>query len=191
MDEKKAQKRVKKAVKSNSRWIVFWIVAFAVASIIITVSIFSQKREDDNEGATITVIKAVTCKSDDYFYPLFSHDEATKKELRIIVTFNGDDVRSLSLQQMLYYDDKDLAVKSEAENHAAINGHFGEDGMEADALGASFAVMGEGVRYGIYATYDELGMKGKKYFLLDKAKDYDFNSIKDAYTGLGLECSDS
>lgn len=191
MVDEKAKKKIEKGIKSNGRWVIFWSIVFAIAAVVIIVSIFSQVRFDTGGEAKVTEIRALVCKSDDYFYPLLSYDESISKEFKIITTFAGDEVRSMSLQQMLYYDNNEQITMSEAENHAEMNKQFGQDGLPADALDASFAMIDNGLRVGLYSTYDRLGANSMKYFLLKETRDYDYSSIKDYYTELGLKCSDS
>lgn len=190
VEKKKIQVKLKKKYKSNKRWILFWAIAFALLAIVIAIPVITQTRTDTDAGERVTEIRALTCRTAGQLYPYFTYDNSTKKDLKIIVTFADDDVRSLSLQQTLYYPDEEMKVKSEAENHASVNKQFGTDSMQADALGATYAITSDGVRFGLYITSDQLNSKSAKYFLIDEATKHDYNNIRQALVAQGLECED-
>ncbi|MBR3122221.1 hypothetical protein IKF28_02125 [Candidatus Saccharibacteria bacterium] len=186
-----AEEKVKKGIESNKRWIAFWIVALSVIIVFVGWAAIGQHRSDTNEGPKTTQVKSLTCKSDDSLYPFFTFDDSDRRELKTIVTFIGDDVGSISLQQMLYYTDAGLIPKSESENHAAMNNSFSRDGMAVDALDATYAVLSNGLKFSIYSKFDKLNDNEMKYFLLDNLDEYDYNKIKEAYTDLGLNCGNN
>ena len=186
-----AEEKVKKGIESNKRWIAFWIVALSVIIVFVGWAAIGQHRSDTDEGPKTTHVKSLTCKSDDFLYPFFTFDSSDRRELKTIVTFMGDDVRSISLQQMLYYSNEELIAKSESENHATMNNSFSRDGMAVDALDATYAVLSSGMRFNIYGSFDKLSNNEMKYFLLDNLDGYDYNKIEEAYTDLGLNCGNN
>ena len=189
MDDVEKKKRIKKAIKSNERWIMVWIMLFSGLAGWLVWMILSQNHSYVSKEPEVMTVKSLTCTSDSYLYPLFLYDESDKKDFKIIVSFAGDEIRTISLQEKLYYGDKSKIIASESVNHAEMNNSFGRDGLQADALGASYSEMDDGLRFGLYENYNKLDEKSIKYFLLDEKKQFDYNGIKKAYEELGLECS--
>lgn len=188
---KKSDDMIERGIRSNRRFIYFWIFIFIMIFSIIAGVLLGQTRVD-KKGETKTMkVKALTCKSDHFFYPFLEFDETTKKEFKIITTFTEKSVRSISLQQMLYYENEEKVKESEARNHAAMNIQYGEDGMEADALGASYARLSNGLRFGLFSNFEKLNEKEYKYYLLEGISSLSYEGIKQAYEKLGLECNDN
>ena len=187
--DKDLKKKLDRRVESNRRWIGFWALVFAVVAILLYISIFSQSRVDIGSEDKVMEVKALTCESDDYFYPFFIVDESDDKNMKIIVTFMGEKIRSISLQQMLTYEGLEASTGSEAVNHSSLNEQFGADGKDADSFEASFSAMSSGLRFGIRSDFDKLNSGDMKYFLLDSVVDYDYNRIKQAYEKQGFVCN--
>ena len=179
---------------------------------MLIASLLSQKQTSSGGGTEIVKIKSLTCKTDNYLYPLLKFDESDKKELKIVATFGESDLKSISLQQTLYYSDADLVSRSEGENHAAMNVSFAENALGADALGANYAKLSNAMVFGLYAVGDEMNETAMRYFLLDGADKKDENDVgvetggeneanginiivgkdysgaKQIYEGLGMSC---
>lgn len=187
MDEEK-KKRIKKGIKSNERWILFWIVIFSGLAGGLGWLLFNQNSVSTGSNPEAKKVDALICKSDDFLYPVLTYDNSNNKEFKIIVTFMDDNARSVSLQQVLRYSNGEISAESESANHAAMNTLFGADGLTADALGASYAQTSTGMRFGLYENFDKIDAASAKYFLLDGLSNFDYNSIKQTYEGIGLNC---
>lgn len=185
------ERKLRRQEKSNKRWIIFWVIVFGAIAILLYVSIFSQNRIDAGSEVKVTKVDSLTCKIDGYLYPFLKYDESNSKELKVIISFMDDTVRTIFLQQVLSYDNLDISTSSEAINHGAMNEQFGADGMEPDALEASFSATSSGFRFGLRSDFDQLDEKSRKYFLLDNGVDYDYNRVKQTFEGLGMVCSGS
>ncbi|MBP5513154.1 hypothetical protein J6X73_03295 [Candidatus Saccharibacteria bacterium] len=169
-------------------WILVVSLFFACVAIVLFLSITGQRKTTLGSNGEVEHVRSLTCESDDFLYPYLKFDESDKKEFRIIVTFNGDEIRAISLQQMLYYNSDELIVGSEAENHAAINLSFAGDGLMADAFRANFAKLSDGLRISLYGMGEQMGNEFKKYFLLDTVNDANHENILQNYEAMGLKC---
>ena len=173
---------------SSGLWILVVSLLFACVAIVLFLSIMGQRKTTFGSNGEVEHVKSLTCESDDFLYPYLKFDESEKKEFRIIVTFNGDEIGAISLQQMLYYNSDELIVGSEAENHAAMNLSFAGDGLMADAFGANFAKLSDGIRVSLYGVGEQMGGEFKKYFLLDTVVDVNYENVLRNYEAMGLEC---
>ena len=173
----------------NRFLILVWGLIFAVVVIILLASFFSQNKiENGSRTEIIEQTKSLTCESNQYLYPFLKFDESDRKELKIVVTFNDDTFKVISLQQTLYYSDPELVMQSEAMNHAGLNVSFGENGLETDAFEANYAMLEDAMRFGIYGERNSVDDVGMQYFLLETIDKYDYEQIRNAYENLGLIC---
>ncbi len=180
--------RVERHIRANRFWVLVWSIFFAIFAIVIAISLASQRGVKKGENPDAIYLSSLTCESNEYIYPFFTFDESVKSELRIIAIFGDNEFKTISLQQTLYYDDDESVAASEAVNHAAINISFGDNGLEADALGANFANTQGGMRFGLYETREKIEDEYMQYFLLDEAGGYDYEHVKRAYEELGMTC---
>ena len=179
-----------KIERSNKRWLVFWGVIFAVI-VVIVVCVLSSLQWTERGATTVVKITSLSCEADNVSYPLFAYDESDKKELRIITTYNDEELRSISLQYKMFYSDEEKNIKSEADNHARMNILYGEDGLNADEFSSTYAVMNGYLKFSMYALRDEIINSGEKYFMLDGIPDYKINTIGQKYAKLGMKCTNS
>ena len=136
--------------------------------------------------------KSVACESSSVDYPLFEYDSSNSKTLQINAVFKNDKLDSVSLMYKLVYDNKDLANKSESINHAAMNVSFGQNGLGADALGATYGKSKNNFQMSIYATDTDLNGQTLKYFMLDsdtEPEEYSQEKLAEAYNSQGLKCN--
>ena len=111
---------------------------------------------------------SVICSSSSFNYPFFRYDSSLEKYAKISILFNGDNLKSISLIYTLFYSNEIGAKTSEAQNHAAMNIHFGEDGLGGDSFSAHYNINGNKITMNIYATPSDLQTTyGSKYFLID------------------------
>ena len=183
--------RITRTEKSNRFLVLIWSVFFGVISMGLAVSIFSQRETKSGSNEDEVHVKSITCQSDDFIYPFFKDDEIVDEEFKIIVIFDGEIPRTLSLQQVLYYNDIESIKRSEAENHAIMNNSFDNDGLGADAVNATYSLLSNGMRFGLYGVYEKMSEIEMKYFLLEGVEQYDSETLKSAYEKMGLRCIDS
>lgn len=176
--------------KTNRFWVLMWGIFFATLAGLLVFVIFSQNETKSGENPEMTSVQSMACESDSIFYPFFTFDESSRKDLKIMVTFDNENFRTISLRQTLYYDDEDLVSQSEGHNHAAMNISFGENGLEADVLDANYATLEEGMRFSLYGVFNKMRPAEMQYFLLDGMKDYDYKTIRAKYEGMGFACKE-
>lgn len=140
-----------------------------------------------NEGGAQ---ESLTCTSNEVPYPLFEYDESTGKKMEITALFKDGDLDSISLVYKLDYEDEEKVKKSEAINHVALNNSFHDNGLEADALNATYSKLSDGMQLSLYAEGSNLNAKTLKYFLLKNMfnKPYSRDKITKTYTSQGLNC---
>lgn len=173
----------------NRFLILVWGLVFSVVVVILLASFFSQNKfESGSRTEVIKQTRSLTCESDQYLYPFFEFDESDRKELKIVVTFDDEMFKVISLQQTLYYSDPELIVQSEAMNHAGLNVSFGENGLETDTFEANYAVLEDAMRFGIYGERNSIKDVGMQYFLLEGVDEYDLEHFRQAYENLGMVC---
>lgn len=172
----------------NAFWVLVWSLFFGGLATLLLASMFSQKQSSTGNVTETVMIKSMTCTSDDLNYPFFVFDDSNKKSMKVVATFNGDNMRSIALSHLLYYGDEDLVRQSETENHANMNISFAKDGMRADALGANYAKLTDALEFSLYALYDDVTDVAEKFFLLDGVGGHSYDELKRAYESLGMTC---
>lgn len=182
------KKSVVKGIKSNKRWVLFWCAAFVIVFAVVMISFSSQRQITVDDGPTVKSVESLTCESSDYLYPFFVYDKSDRKSFRVLATFNGGVLRTISLQQYLYYGDEASVTASEADNHVAMNRSFGENGLVADGLNATYSRMQDGLRFGLYAVYEQMKNVEMQYFLLDGLNEYNYENLQQQYEKIGLQC---
>lgn len=172
----------------NRFWVLVWSIFLLAVAVVVVVAMMSQRQTKSGSNPEEVKVQSLTCESDNVIYPFLKYDNSVQKNLKIIATFDGDKIDTISLTQMLYYADEETVIQSEGENHAGMNMSFGENGLEADALEANYAKLKDGLRFGIYGVYDKMTEAEMQYFLLNNGKERTYNDVKLTYEGLGMIC---
>lgn len=137
------------------------------------------------------IIETATCESDDVIYPIFQYNNTNNRLLKIVSTFNDKVLENISLTYQLKYDDITLAEKSDAENQAAMNFSFGDDGYKAYAFDAKYSNIDGVFQMTLYIKSEDLDDRALKYFMLDglsNSKQYTQDIIVNTYVNKGLNC---
>ena len=181
-----------------------------IGIILILVSIVSilcfamngQTTYSDQQVSTTTT-KSMTCSTSIANYPIFKYDGSTRKSMEIVTIFDSNDkLNKISLVYELYYPDNDKIEQSEAENHAAMNIDFGQNGLEADSLNATYSKLKDRFKISLTADANEISPTTAKYFLLDTSEQdsnkqwetgggYTQSTIQKIYASKGLKCTSS
>lgn len=189
MEEQKAQKDKKKK-KSKTDWlgsIGLTLILTAVALLIWFFLNGQTKVSGEYTGAVRT--SSLTCKVDNVMYPIFTVDDATKKETEVKVLFSEERMKSISLTETLYYNSLEEAKRSEAHNHAAMNESFGAAGLEADAFNANYVAQEDRMSMTLYATSSEYNEITAKYFFTKGTnKNSSMEEFTKALNSQGLSC---
>ncbi|MBQ2695537.1 hypothetical protein IJG04_02790 [Candidatus Saccharibacteria bacterium] len=179
---------IKRKLKVNRILVLVWGLFFGLMAIILTISLLSQEKVTTGSNTDAVYVKSLTCSTSDYLYPFFTLDESNNKELKIITIFEKDKLKTISLQQILYYDNDESIIRGETENHVAVDLAFADDGLESGSFGMNFARLHDGFRFGLYGTSEQEQTLLKKYFLLDDLNDLSPNEIKQNYEKLMMNC---
>lgn len=160
-----------------------------IIAIILTLLSMLYGNTTIVEGGDIKTTQSLTCESDQVVYPFFENDKANKRLLKISVIMHDDKVDTISLVYKLYYDDNRMIDGFTTSLHSAITESFGADGLEADALGATYSVLSDAAQMLLYAEARNINEVTNKYFLLENVKDvYEKDNVLKAYGAKGLKC---
>ena len=182
--------KVKKKKKNTG----ILIIGTVFVAIIIILLIFLMQGKTTTSGNYPENMsdEALSCEANNIDYPIFTYDNAIKKEAKVNILFSKDKIKSISLSYSLYYNDEEKIIGSEAHNHAAMNISFGKNSMGADALNANYAKLEDKMRMSLYASGSDITTITLKYFLIntesipDKITDYE-----DIYKDKGFKCETS
>lgn len=182
----------KKRTEENQKgWLTIaglMLVLIAIVSIVLFL-LFGETRVTGEWSTKPT--ETATCESSEVIYPIFKYNDADSRSLKIITTFVDDILDSVSLTYQLKYNDLALAEKSDAENQAAMNFSFGDNGFNPNAFDAKYSNINGVFQMTLYAKPENLSGSALKYFLLDGlnvTKTYTQDSIVKAYANRGLNC---
>lgn len=153
--------------EKNNKNIIGIIILAAI--VVITILFFLLQGSTTTTGnfPENTSDKSLTCAGENIAYPIFTYDNATKKTAEISVLFSKDKFKSIVIAYNLYYTDVNSISASEAHNHAAMGQSFADDGLEADALSATYSKFDDRMQMRLYATDNQLTDKTTKYFMID------------------------
>ena len=182
--------KMNKGIRSNRFWVLVWSIFFLIVAAVIIVVQFSQSQTKTGTNPEELTVSSLTCESDGLAYPFLTSDGSTHKSLKVVATFSGGLLRTISLQQMLYYNDAESIRRSETENHAAMNISFGENELDPDSLEANYATLSDGMRFGIYGVFSRMKLAEFQYFLLGQVENYTYDYVRLTYEGLGMTCSE-
>lgn len=135
--------------------------------------------------------QSITCEIDNFAYPFFAYDKSTKKNIKINIIFNNDNLYSIALINTLYYDTENAIASSEAINHASMGLSFADNDLDAESLGMSFSKLQDSLKMSLYAKKSEINNQSAKYFMLEKTSAdgaYTFDEIKYLYENKGFNC---
>ncbi|MBQ7202184.1 hypothetical protein IJS18_02240 [Candidatus Saccharibacteria bacterium] len=186
-------------IESTHKWKKYLpILGVVVGVVVIVIIVLILMR-----GTTTTSggypnpesTKSLSCNSDTFVYPFFKYDNSTKKNTTITATFENEKMNRISLTYTLFYPTKEEVVKSEAENHAAMNISFSNAGLGPDSFGANYKeLVSDPSALALAMTMttlaDNIRDVGAKYFMLEdiENKDYTLNDVRSTYRSAGFRC---
>ena len=133
---------------------------------------------------------SLTCGSTAIKYPLFVEDNSNRRVLEIKVVADGEKVDKIGLVYQLYFNNENSIKESRDRNHYEMNRLFGEDNLEADALGAMYSKMSDSFKFSLFAESAELNKITAKYFMLSDTSDIRYSTLKKYYQAQGFTCTD-
>ena len=161
---------------------VLLVVFFTHGEVVITGSYPEVESTD-----------SITCTTDGLVYPIFVDNKSNEQTTRIIAIFSDGQLKSISLEYTLSYQNEADALSSEPVMHAAMNKSFSNHDLPAEALNVRYSVMQSNMRMSLNANSDKINNNTAVYFLLDEILDNNYNktSIKRLYAGKGFRCTDN
>lgn len=178
-------------IDKKGRLYVVGLMFILVAIVLMVVFFLNGETWVNGSWEGIKVTETVTCESDAVAYPIFSYNNADGRLLRIVATFTNKTLDNISLMYQLKYSNTTLAEKSDAENQAAMNISFGNNGFHAYAFNTKFSNINGVFQMTLYAKSEELNDNALKYFLLDDLQDagrITQDSVMEVHAGNGFNC---
>ena len=162
----------------------------SVSALLLLVFFLNGNVTFERNNSKIEKTTTLECKAEGFWYPLFVYDNSSHRSIDLNLVFNGDGISTMSILYALEYDNKNQAIKSEAENHAKMNAHYSDDGLNPDAFSSLYTIIDNNFTFSIYADEGNINRVAYKYFLLS---DYDgalgdMEKINNYYTDKGLNC---
>lgn len=190
MEEKSPTKKKK---KSKTNWPatigITLVLMVAAIAVCVTLSMQGKTKVTDNTAGPETS-EALTCEVEGVVYPFFKYDESEKKTTKINAIFQDGVMSTISLIYSLYYNNSEQIVKSEAENHAALNLKMQNEGLGPDAFDANYAKLKDRLKLSLYAEAKKLNINTVKYFELDwvESGKYNMATVQANYEDRGFKC---
>ena len=155
----------KKTIKIVS--IILTITAIIIAAMVILLYFL--------RGNTTTITNEVepfsndslSCTSAQITYPFFKNNNAEAQTTRIDLIFANNKLSTIALSYILYYDNKNTVIASEAINHANMNHSFYDNHLGSDAFNAKYTKMSDSLRFNLYAHDSDINPASAKYFLIN------------------------
>lgn len=133
--------------------------------------------------------KSLSCTKEDESYPFFRYDESTKKTIEVLGTFDDNVIRAISLKYVLYYSNPEQIPISIAQNQAALNLRFQEEGLGNRAFSASYSDGGDKMTLTLFEDGTNLSAQKTKYFLVDGVTDFSAEGLEKHFTSRNYICS--
>ena len=173
---------------------VFFVIAGILLIILAIVALLClfMKGETKISGEWLGTesTESIACHITNKVYPFYTYDNSKSKETEVNIIFNNNKIQSMSLVNILYYDDEKTAIDSENLNHIAMNDSFGANGLKFDDLNLKFAKFDGGLQMNIYS--DSVNGASAKYFLLDREYlDSDEPTIQKFFENNNFKCKNN
>lgn len=175
--------------KSLSRtvFVIIGIALFIIATILLLRFLLKGKTKTTGEWTSARTTESLSCKANNLPYPVYETSSVLDSVTQINATFDSNKINSISLLRKANYTSADMAKIENDALIAAMNTDFGENGMKAFALDATFNVDNNTAQMSLYANQSDLNNNSVEYFMLDdlpsKIDDY-----QKAYQAKGFKC---
>lgn len=131
----------------------------------------------------------ITCTSTGLDYPYYRYDNSLRKETEVNMIFRDEIIDSISLTHILFYNNEQESIGSEAQNHASMGIHFAKDGLGADPFSAHYSIESDRMTMSLYAKATDLSQSASKYFLLNHSENkLQKTEYKKIYESQGFKC---
>lgn len=168
------------------------IIPLSLGATILAFLLLNGKTTTTEQPIESRTTRALVCQATGIDYPIFTYDQATRKEAKVNATFSNNGLGSMSFSYTMYYDDELSIIASEAHNHAAMNISFGHNGLTADAYNAKYSKNDDSMRMSLYVNKTDLSAIAMKYLMLDAKEDSEVpQTLEDyqaRYQAQGFSC---
>ena len=134
--------------------------------------------------------KSLTCFREDYDYPVYNSQDATKSTTSIVAIFSENSISSISLTQKYYYNDEASAMANKGRFQVTMSKCFAGSSLKYGALGVSYAVANDMLRISLSADSNEINGNSKSYFLINGSPE-SFSDYKENYEGQQFVCKEN
>lgn len=175
----------------KSSWLMLLGSILVIVALILVIWFFLRGKTTIS-GSTPGISKdnSMSCTISDQEYPFFRDNNAEKTETKIIALFDDANFKSISLLYTLYFNNNEQVKNSEANNHAAMNIHYGEDGLLADALYSAYSMQEKKLTFSISAGTNDFNTTTSKYFLASGyGRNVNFDTLLHNYVRQGFNCT--
>lgn len=166
--------------------------AVLIVAAVVLLAVFLVNGQTQVGGAYPAPVtsKTLVCETSGLAHPVAGDKFATSSTMKINAIIDGEKLKVISLIYTTNYADEVAAEDGRNEEHAAMNLSYADEGLEVDALGASYSRSGTKVTMSLYATANEVNSVSEKYLLLDGlgTGNYTAKLMKTAYEQKGFKC---
>lgn len=179
----------------KTKQLIITVLSLAVIGLIAIALILAMNGNTKTTGNYPADIEgeSLACESHSVKYPIFAHNDAKSRDLKITATFYNKKFNAISLAYTLYYDTEEQIKNSEAKNHASMNISFGEDGLGSDAFDINYAKMDDALKTVLYTGENNFNTTTAKYFMVDAKEKKDLpntiNEFQKIYKSQGFSCN--
>jgi|GEM_PF-1551194 len=182
MEEKKKKK------KSKTDWLGSIGLTLILTAVALLVWFF-LKGETVVEGEFLgnDSQNSVTCTIMNRNYFNFKPVDSDGAETKVIMMFDNDKLKTISLLQKYFYNTNKLATSDSSRLSIAVGENLAKKELGYDALSRDVVVNGNTLQMSLYATGDEIDWRNKEFFIIDGSPEVSSEYIKN-YTSKGFNC---
>jgi|GEM_PF-3201104 len=183
------QNKTKQDSKDH-KWIYYLVglLCIAVAAVVAILFLLNNGKSVSNQGETIETVQSISCTGKNIPYPYVEANETDEQSIALDFILNNDKINTASLTYQLTTEPGSVE-KTTTNITIAINKSFAKDGLEHNALNATFSSLSDSAQMILYAKAKDITSATAKYFLLENANGkHDDDTIVKVLEEKGLSC---
>ncbi len=174
---------------NSSFYYISAIFLILIAIVLVVLFFLHGETTYINNDGSVDLSLYLSCESNKVDYIYYIDKQASEKNLRINATFKNNEINSISLIYYLKYSGDYSIREKEAVMHAAMNKAFDKYSLGADAFGATYSKIENGVQLSLYADKADINGISLGYFMLDNVSGvYTRDKVTKQLTSKGLDC---
>ena len=191
--EVKMSEVTKKAKNRSAGAICAAVVILVLVVGLVLVFLMNRTETRTWHDETTTTTGSLVCTNASPANAFFKHDDEVSAEHKIKVTFKGDQFDKLNYTYTGEFESNEEATSALSEMHADYNIYMGENGLDQEALYATFSPMeNEGV-INLYISRDDFNSATAKFVFLSngefkKMGKYSAEEVQKVYKNKGFTC---